>query len=176
MPAARPVLYAISFSESIFFPIPVDVALAPVVASQPARWISITLWCTIHSVLGALVAYALAMLFWDVAVQPWLSAGAIAHAEEISAQLASEGFILVLASAFTPIPYKLCALGAGLAALPLAPFVLASVIGRGARYAIVSYIAVRYREEASRLLRRYAEPIGLALIVALLAYLILIYV
>ena len=175
-PSARPVLYALSFSESIFFPIPVDVALAPVVARQPQRWVSIALWCTVYSVAGALVAYLLAMMFWASAVAPWLSEAAREQTQIISAQLRAEGFVLVLISAFTPIPFKLCALSAGAVAMSLPVFIGASLLGRTARYGLVAYLVVRFREHWGVALNKYAEPAGLTLLAAFVVYLVYLYV
>ena len=167
---ARFYLYLISFSESIFFPIPTDVALFPVVVHQPRHWWILAGWCTLASVLGALLSYALAQIIYTTIVEWWPN-----FAQEVgvlSELIRHDAFLIVFLSAITPIPYKVCAITAGLASLSLPIFILASFIGRGGRYFLVAWLAYRFNKEFHAIMRRYVEPLGWILGIGLIVYLV----
>ena len=151
-------LAVMSFAESSFFPLPVDVMLAPMSMATPARWWRYALNATIFSVLGGLAGYAIGYLVFE-AIEPWLR-----DSHYWSAYLTARnwfdkyGIWTVFVAGFSPIP-------AGVASLSLPGFFLASLIGRGARFFLVAGI-VRYagpRLEASLL--KYIERIGWGVVV-----------
>lgn len=158
-------LAAMSFAESSFFPIPVDVMLAPMSMATPSRWWRYALNATIFSVLGGLAGYAIGYLLFE-AVEPWLRDSHYWPAYLTARNWFDEyGIWTVFVAGFSPIPYKVFTIAAGVASLSLPGFFIASLIGRGARFFLVAGI-VRYagpRLEASLL--KYIERIGWGVVV-----------
>ena len=131
--------------ESIIIPIPVDPLLVATVLARPAKWIRLSLGCTLASVIGGGIGWALGGLL-GVGIDQILAAlpAAIAAAEKFEAVQA--GFVefcilLVFIGAFTPLPYKVIAVSAGIAGFALLPFLMISFIGRGIRFMIIAGIA-----------------------------------
>src|SRR5262244_434729 len=128
-------LAAVSFAESSFFPVPPDVMLAPMSLAQPKRaWVFAGV-CTIASVVGGILGYAIGALLYD-SVGRWLidlyhlSNGIEAFRESY----AKWGALIILIKGVTPIPYKLVTIASGFAGYNLVLFVLLSIITRGARF------------------------------------------
>ncbi|HNP34650.1 MAG TPA: YqaA family protein [Woeseiaceae bacterium] len=153
-------LCALSFAESSFFPVPVDVMLAPMCMATPQRWWRYALYATVFSVLGGLAGYAIGYLTFE-AIEPWLRDSHYWSAYTTAREWFDRyGVWAVFVAGFSPIPYKVFTIAAGVASLTLPGFFLASLIGRGARFFLVAGI-VRYagpRFETT--LVRYIERIG----------------
>lgn len=163
-------LAALGFAESTFFPVPADALLAPMVLARPAAWLRLAALLTAASVAGGVAGYLLGAWAFEQAA-PWLldDAGAeLARAQELFKEW---GAWIVLAAAFTPVPYKAFTLSAGFLAAPFAPFVLASVVGRGARFLLVAGLVRAGGAALEDWLRRRAEPLGWILTLALLGVL-----
>ena len=131
--------------ESVIIPIPVDPLLVATVLARPARWVRLTAGCTIASVIGGGIGWALGGVLGVgiVGILGMLPA-AIAAPEKFTAVQAGFvefGMLLVFIGAFTPLPYKVIAVSAGIAGFALIPFLLASLVGRGLRFAIIAGIA-----------------------------------
>lgn len=158
-------LAALSFAESSFFPIPVDVMLAPMcLADRPKAWRYATV-ATVFSVLGGIAGYAIGMGFFE-AIEPWLSTSHYWDAYQTSRTWFDEyGIWVIFIAGFSPIPYKVFTIAAGVAALNLPGFFLASLIGRGARFFLVSGLVVLGGEKLDATLRKYVEGIGWAVAV-----------
>ncbi len=158
-------LGAMSFAESSFFPIPVDVMLAPMCLATPPRWWRFALNATVFSVLGGLAGYAIGLLAFEV-IEPWLRESAYWGAYQTAQQWFDDyGVWIVFVAGFSPIPYKVFTIAAGVAALNLPGFFIASLIGRGARFFLVAGI-VRYAGvHIEAKLLKYIERIGWALVV-----------
>lgn len=139
---ARWGLYGLTALESIIFPIPVDPLLAACVYARSESWVSIGVLTTIWSVIGGVIGWYLGFAVQDfVSDMLQLLPHQIAGPEKfsaVSAAFAELGIILVLIGAFTPLPYKVIAVSAGLFGYALLPFIIFSVIGRGARFLLVS--------------------------------------
>lgn len=164
-------LGAISFAESSFFPIPPDVMLAPMaLAKRDAAWFYAAL-TTVTSVLGGLFGYLIGVWAFDF-VTPWIQAAGYRPAYERAVQWFGDwGVWAVLIAGFTPIPYKVFTIAAGAVAMPLLPFIIGSVVGRGARFFLVAGLMRWGGEGMQRLLRNYVERIGwLLLALACIAY------
>ena len=131
--------------ESIIIPIPVDPLLVATVLARPTKWIRLSLGCTLASVIGGGIGWALGGLL-GVGIDQILAAlpTAIAGPEKFAAVqvgFIEFGILLVFIGAFTPLPYKVIAVSAGIAGFALLPFLVISFIGRGVRFAIVAGIA-----------------------------------
>lgn len=175
-PHAERYLGALSFAESSFFPIPPDVMLAPMCMAAPARAWRYASNATVFSVLGGLAGYAIGYLLFE-AVAPWLRDSHYWDAYLTAREWFDRyGVWAVFVAGFSPIPYKVFTIAAGVAALGLPGFFLASLVGRGARFFLVAAV-VRYagpRLEA-RLLE-YIERIGWAIVAlsaAIIGYLMM---
>lgn len=132
-------LAAVSFAESSFFPIPPDVMLIPMVMADRKRWWRVALICTVSSVLGALLGYAIGALLFETIGKPILD---FYHADAAFAALQAQynewGWLGILIGAVTPIPYKVLTIFSGSVAFSLPIFVAVSVVGRGLRFFIVA--------------------------------------
>lgn len=146
-PFARAGLYLFSFLESIIIPVPTDPLLLGCVLAAKRRWLSISLNTAFASVAGGAIGWMLgAYLAPFVSDMLQLLPHQIAGPEKfsaVSAAFAELGIILVLIGAFTPLPYKVIAVSAGLFGYALLPFIILSVIGRGARFLLVSGLVAK---------------------------------
>ncbi len=166
-PRAPWALSTLSFIESVIFPIPTDVMLAPMVLAHPLKWLHYAALATVFSVLGGVFGYLLGAWAFDWA-SPWLLGGDGASAFDEAQQLFQEwGVWFVFIAAFTPVPYKVFTVSAGFMALAFVPFIAASAAGRAARFFLVAglvrWVGARYEP----LLRRHIEPVGWAVAVIL---------
>lgn len=167
-------LAALSFAESSFFPVPPDVMLAPMAAARPREGMRLAALTTVFSVLGGLLGYLLGVLAYEL-VAPWVVRAGYGDSLELAKEwFAVWGVWVVLIAGFSPIPYKLFTLTAGALAMPLLPFVLASVVGRGSRFFAVGLLMAWLGPQADRHLRPYMERLGW-LTVAILVLAILIF-
>ncbi len=161
-------LGALAFAESSFFLVPPDVLLVAILLAGADRWARYAALTTAASVAGGLFGYALGALFFDTA-----GAGIISFyglGEEFAAvrELFRENaFAAIFAAAFTPIPYKVFVLAAGFFGVGLAPFLLASVAGRGLRFFLVAWIVRQFGEEMLRLFLRLLNVATILLLLAL---------
>lgn len=145
-------LCAVSFSEAIVFPVPPDVMLIPMGLAQPERIWRLAWLCTLSSVAGAVLGYALGY-YGGQPLQSWLlqSPWSANYAQVVTLYQQWDLWIII-AAGFLPIPYKVFAVTAGLAALNLPVFVLASLIGRGGRfYLLMALLALGGPQLAARL-------------------------
>ena len=159
-----------AFIESVFWPIPVDVMLAPMALGKPHKaWHYATL-ATLFSVLGALFGYALGYALWDPVVQPLVASvgyeGKIAIARHWFEQW---GIWVIFIASFTPTPYKVFTVTAGLLQMALLPFIITSLIGRGLRFFLVAGLMRWGGEKMERKLMHYVDVlvwlcIGLAVV------------
>ena len=172
-PRATRYLAALSFAESSFFPIPPDVMLAPMVLAQRQRAWVLAAVTTLWSVLGGIAGYLIGMFLFNVVATPVINFyEAEAAFEIVRAKFQAHGVWIVFLAGFTPIPYKLFTISAGLASMSLLPFVAASLVGRGARFFLVAGLIYAGGERFESQLRRYADGIGwTVLILAVLALL-----
>lgn len=144
-PYALWLMGAVSFAESSFFPIPPDVMLIPMSLARPQRAWVYALVCTITSVAGGVVGYAIGALLYD-SVGQWLIQlyGYGDKVEAFRASYAEYGAWIILLKGLTPIPYKIVTITSGFADYNLWLFILFSVIARGGRFFIVAIVLNRY--------------------------------
>ena len=137
----------VSFCESSFFPIPPDVMLVPMVLANRQKAFLIATVCTVTSVLGGLLGYAIGYYFFET-LGAWVvkAYGLQAGLDKFRAQYAEWGVWVILIKGLTPIPYKLVTIASGAAHFDLFTFVWASIVTRGARFFIVSALLWKYGE------------------------------
>ena len=142
-------LAIVSFVESSFFPIPPDVMVIPMVISKKNDFIKIFLITTIFSVLGGMLGYLIGAFFFEFGAHIMSFYGYEDKLSKIKENLVnSDGFyawlgVLFLAG-FTPLPYKVFTIASGLIGFNLLIFVLISLISRGLRFFIVSYLSYKF--------------------------------
>lgn len=157
---APALLGGLSFAESSFFPIPPDVMLMPMALANPQRAWFLAALTTVTSVLGGLLGYLIGAFFFD-AIQPWLSTTHYWTAFEKTEQaFAQYGFWFVLVAGFSPIPYKVFTIASGALGMPLLPFVLGSIVGRGGRFFLVAGLIRAGGEKAAAHIERNVEFLG----------------
>jgi len=129
----------ISFAESSFFPLPPDILLIPMVVAKRQKWFVYALICTVASVLGAFVGYAIGAWLFQLIGQPIVQFyGAENTFERFVAWYGQWGAWGILLGAVTPFPYKVLTIFSGSVGFDLIQFTLVSIVGRGLRFFIVS--------------------------------------
>ncbi len=158
-------LFALSFAESSFFPIPPDVMLAPMSLAQPSKALRFALMTTIASVLGGILGYLIGFFSFEL-IEPWLQGTHYWEKYEMAQTWFKEwGVWAVFIAGFSPIPYKVFTIAAGAMTMPFLPFVLASLVGRGGRFFLVALLLAWGGEKLEDLLRVYMDRIGWAMVV-----------
>ena len=133
------VLSGVSFIESSVFPIPPDVLLIPMVLAKRHKWIFYAAICTLASVLGAFLGYAIGAFLYETIGEPILAFyGKVDSFDQISDWYNTWGGWGVLFAAVTPFPYKVLTIFSGATGLDLLTFTIVSIIGRGLRFFIVA--------------------------------------
>ncbi|MFV0298834.1 MAG: YqaA family protein [Hyphomicrobiaceae bacterium] len=132
-------LFFVAFVESSVFPIPPDIMLIPMVlANRHRAWYFAGL-CTIASVLGGLLGYAIGYYLFDlIGIRMLDFYGYSAQFKEFAAEYNKWGAWIVLFAGVTPFPYKVITIASGTTALSLPVFLMASVVARGLRFFVVA--------------------------------------
>ena len=175
-------LAIVSFVESSFFPIPPDVMVIPMVISKKNDFIKIFLITTIFSVLGGMLGYLIGAFFFEFGAHIMSFYGYEDKLSKIKQNLInSDGFyawlgVLFLAG-FTPLPYKVFTIASGLIGFNFLIFVLISLISRGLRFFIVSYLSYKFGDLFNEYMDKHGSKwftiIGiLIVIIGLIIYLI----
>tara|TARA_B100000780_G_scaffold274528_2_gene239705 strand:- start:460 stop:1065 length:606 start_codon:yes stop_codon:yes gene_type:complete len=142
-------LAIIAFLESSFFPIPPDVMIAPMVIAKKDNFIKIFIIATVFSVFGGMLGYILGAYFFDLAIMIVEFYG---YEEKVinlkNALTRGEGFytwlVILFFAGFTPLPYKVFTIASGLISFNFPIFILISLISRGLRFFIVSYLSFKF--------------------------------
>jgi membrane protein YqaA with SNARE-associated domain len=164
-------LFLISFAESSFFPIPPDVLLIAIVASNPHRWLSAASLATLGSVAGALLGYAIGQAFMATIGQRIVDFyGAQEAWNTVVTSYTGEWGIWFLALAsFTPIPFKVATIAAGATGMPIAPFLIVCAIGRAGRFFLVAGLLRVFGAPIRAFLERHFDAMALAFVALLIA-------
>lgn len=156
-------LFIMSFAESSFFPVPPDVLMAPLVLGNRKKWINYALICSIGSILGAALGYLIGMTVWEAIDQtvyswhiPGLSPDKFAKA---TSWYENYNFWIVFAAGFTPLPFKVATISAGVFfqanATMFAIFMFASTVSRSARFFLVAGLMGIYGPTIKPIIDRY---------------------
>jgi len=170
-PSAPLWLFFVSVIESSIFPIPPDVMLITMVVSgyeRPYRLAGLT---TAGSVLGGVIGYIIGTVFFEtIGVRLVELYGLADEVVRVAGYFEQNAFTAIFLSAFTPIPYKVFTLGAGLFSISFLQFMLASVLGRGSRFYLEVFFLKRYGHGLGRIFFRYFNGISFILAILILIW------
>lgn len=157
---ALPALVVLSFAESSFFPIPPDILLMAMCFARPQKWVLYSAWCTAASVLGGVAGWFLGWGFWELTkgfffgIVPGFTPDVFAKVQHL---YQDNAFLAVLTAAFTPIPYKVFTVAAGVCAVSIPTLIAASILGRGGRFFLVGGIIRFFGTKAKPFLEKNFE-------------------
>jgi len=167
-PHAAFALFAIAFAESSFFPIPPDVLLLAILMVSAERWIYYATLTTVGSVLGSLLGYAIGWAFYATVGQYIVNTY---HLQSLVAgvgkQYADHAFLTIFTAAFTPIPYKLITIAAGLFKISLVTLIVASIIGRAARFFLVAGAVRIFGKKVNVFIKKYFDILSILFVILL---------
>ncbi|WP_022940874.1 YqaA family protein [Psychromonas hadalis] len=170
-------LYITAFVESIFWPIPVDIMLAPMALAKPKLAWRFALGATIFSVLGGGVGYYIGHALYDPVVVPFIEFMSYQGKMEVAQDWFTKwGIMVIFIASFTPIPFKVFTITAGVMSMAFLPFILTALVGRGLRFFLVSGLMVMGGEKMEAKLSKYIDNLGWAtILIVIIAYFILKY-
>jgi membrane protein YqaA with SNARE-associated domain len=159
-PHALWVMAVVSFTEASFFPLPPDPLLVPMMLAKPRRAWFYAGVCTVASVLGGLLGYAIGALLYDTIGKPILEAykltAAFAHFQSTFVEW---GAWIIVAKGLTPIPFKLVTIACGTVHLDLATFVISCIVTRGARFFLIAALLRRYGDRARVMIDKHLHAV-----------------
>ena len=155
-PRAIWLLGFVSFIEAIFFPIPPDVLLIPMILANIKRAWLYAFVTTITSVVGGLVGYAIGYLAYEQIAEPLLlSLGKQAAMSLFSSSINENGFLIVLTAGISPIPFKVVSVMSGFTQMPVFVFLLSALLGRATRFFVVATLLKYYGEAIKSFIETY---------------------
>lgn len=167
---ATPVLAGIAFADSSFLPMPPDLLLVPMALLQPGRLGRLLILCTVASAFGAALGYLIGYGAWGLVGERLIDLYGYRDAfAGYQNAVAIWGVWIIVAKAFTPIPFKVAAIGAGVAAMDPVTFMVAAVLGRGLHFAMVGLAILLFGERLLAAVQRYERHCALAGALALAA-------
>jgi len=174
-PYGGPALFALSFAESSFFPIPPDPLLIALAFGNRSKAFFFFLLCTVASVLGGILGYYIGFALYETVGLPIIQ---FYHAEalfdKLSTMFNENSFIAVVVAALTPIPYKVFTITAGVCKSDLVTFIFASILGRGLRFGIVSGLIYFFGDPIKEFIDKYFEKLAIAFAILLILGFVLI--
>jgi len=167
-PHAMWAMFFIAFIEASVFPIPPDILLIAMVMATPTKAWRIALVCTVGSVLGGFLGYAIGYAFYEtVGIRIIAFYGYEQQFESLRAVYREWGFWIVVGKGLTPIPFKIVTIVSGAADLNFGTFTLASVISRAPRFFIVAALLWKFGPPIKIFIERYLNWLALAFLILL---------
>jgi membrane protein YqaA with SNARE-associated domain len=167
-------LYVISFSESIFLPIPTDTFLIPMALANKDRAISLALYTTLFSVLGGAIAYMIGFLLFDtVGIKIIENFDLIEKFQEFSLSINEYGYLFIFIAGFTPIPYKIAAIASGVSGISFPVFIIFSLASRGLRFLSEAILCRSLGNRAENIIKKYFFVLTIILLVSLIGFIII---
>jgi len=158
---APKILAILTFAESVFFPIPPDVLLAPMVLAKPQKAWSYATLTTVASVVGGIAGYALGFYMFEPWIQPLITEwGKQETFDQAVSWFTEWGIWVVFIAGFSPIPYKIFTVSAGFLNMAFIPFIIVSSIGRGMRFFLVAGVIYYGGDKMEKKLRNSIDILG----------------
>ena len=155
-PNAQYWLMAVAFTESIFFPIPQDIMLIPMILAARSQAFKLATLCTIASVLGGMAGYGIGYGFYETIGHQIISTyGFEDKVAQFRTALDEQGFIYVFLGGFTPIPYKVITITSGTLQMDFTTFVMAALMSRVMRFFLVAWLLWKFGEPIKDFIDRY---------------------
>lgn len=157
-PYGEPALLLLAFAEASFFPIPPDVLLLALCISVPARSFRFAATASLGSVLGGMAGYGIGFGLWGIVADmffryiPGFSENLFSQVQQ---SFAANGFWVVFTAGFTPIPYKVITIGAGVFRIDFWIFLVASLVSRSMRFFLVAALIYRYGPSIKNFIEKY---------------------
>jgi membrane protein YqaA with SNARE-associated domain len=172
-PHAERSLFAISFAESSFFPLPPDLMLGPMAAAEPSKWARYALNCTIASVLGGLAGYAIGYFLFESVGRGIIAVFGYGGKEAaLRAFYAEWGAWFIFLKGLTPIPFKLVTIVSGAMQFSLPIFIVAATITRGLRFFAVAWLFQRFGPQIAPIMEKRMGLVLAGVAVAIIAALV----
>jgi len=161
-------LSAISFLESIILPVPLqDLLLASMSLRNRSKAFYFAAICTIASVLGAVLGYYIGIQAENHILPILINLDYESKFETAQMYFQTYGIYIILIAGFSPIPYKVFTIAAGMMSMSLLPFVVFSLIARGARYFLISFLVRKFGKMADAWLNKYIDWLGYLVIITI---------
>lgn len=159
-------LFFLAFAEASFFPVPPDVLLIGILAISSVKWWRYALICAAGSVMGGMFGYFIGWAFYEAIGQRIVDLYNLQPAvDSIGLKYSQHAFLTVFTAAFTPIPFKLITITAGLFKISFWQVVVASVVGRGARFFMVALFLRIFGKKFNGLVIKYFNALSLAAVI-----------
>jgi membrane protein YqaA with SNARE-associated domain len=163
------VLAAIAFADSSFLPIPPDLLLVPLALVRRQQVWSLSIVCIVASSLGAIVGYAIGYCLWSFAGARLVELYGYSEGFATYQQLVGQwGAWIIIAKAFTPVPFKIMAIAAGVAAMNPLVFMVATVAGRALHFAMVAGLVRLLGDRVRTLIASYERPLAVISVLAVI--------
>jgi membrane protein YqaA with SNARE-associated domain len=169
-------LAAIAFADSSFLPIPPDLLLIPMCLMRPERMRLLMVVCTVGSSVGAAFGYLLGYELWNAVGARLVEFYGYGHGFAAFKHLVEHwGVTIIIAKAFTPIPFKIAAIAAGVAAMNPWLFIVATIAGRSLHFAMVFLLLTLFGARITVFVARYERPLAVVSVLALIGLAVFCY-
>lgn len=176
-PYGVPALFCLAFVESSFFPVPPDLLLLVLCLSMPERSFWYAFVCLSGSVLGGLAGYGIGFALWE-----WVSPFFYSYVPgfsfdtfySIQSLFKEYDFLIIFVAGFTPIPYKIITIGSGVFKINIFIFLFSSLISRGLRFYIASWLVKRFGVKIRFYIDKYFNLLTLIVTFLILLFLVVI--
>ena len=176
-PFGERALFVLALAESSFFPVPPDVLLIALVLGKRETWLRLAILCSIASVIGGLAGYAIGHFLWysgdsfsSIAMFFFnnIPGFTIESFNAVSKLYDVYSFWIVFTAGFTPIPYKIITITAGVANINVSIFIVASVISRSLRFFLVAWLIFKFGKSINAFINKWFNVLSIAFIVLLI--------
>ena len=159
----------LSYIESFILPYPPpDVMLVPMVLKNSKKAINFAAITTLFSLLGGITGYVIGYFAYDL-ISSYLNVDKLDIVKE---WFNIYGIWIIIIAGFSPIPYKIFTIMAGFLVMPIIPFILCSLLGRGGRFFLVALLSAKYGYYIDKWIKQYIDYIGYLLIAIVVLYIL----
>ena len=145
---------------------PTDIFLFPFILANKKEYLKITIYVTLFSVLGGMVAYYIGYFVWNE-ISPFLIEvypKYISKINDFNSQFTEIGILLIIIGGFSPFPYKITCIGSGIIGINIFLFIIFSILSRFLRFFLVSYFVYKYGETTKNIIGKYINIISIIIV------------